>query len=137
MRKEVFALEFNDTLWISGARQKIGGAFYPVITDGNYKVFKACIEDSKAMSIILPSAIGFGLIGGVIAGVIITPQRYLYVLSMRTGNVKRLNRYYIEQRLKDLNYSEILSQFEAEKDKKSNKILLHYSALINDEFKKQ
>ena len=65
----------------------------------------------------------FGAIGGGIAGANAAKKRFLYVLSLRTGNVRELTKEYISQRLKE-NQESLLEKYNAEKEPKSEEVLL-------------
>lgn len=136
LKRNSFAVVFNDSLWICGYRQRIGGFFYTTLTDGNYIVFKGPMKNSKSVLIITSSGLAFGLIGSLISAAIIAPQHYLYVLSMKTGNTKRLTYKYVKQRLIDLNYTDLLKNFQAEEHRKKDTTLLSYIKKINEEMAK-
>ncbi len=105
---------------------KLGSGYALALTKGNFLAFHDELTDSKAV----PLALFGGAVGGAIAG-----SSHLYVLSLRTGNVRLLSKEYLIERLRET--QTLLDEYNKipKKQKESEEILLKYISLLNEEIK--
>lgn len=130
IKKIMFAYVKNDSLFLNGIHHRLSTWYALSLTQGTFLAFKGSMSNDKASSEVAPYGIMFGAIGGGIAGANAAKKRFLYVLSLRTGNVRPLKKEYISERLKE-NQS-LLDQFNNENDKESDSALINYITLLND-----
>lgn len=107
-------------------------AFCLALTKGMYLAFYSS-EGKNTGGVVAAGVLG-GAIGGAIAAA--ASQRdgdsrgALYVLSLKTGNAKRLGPIYMTARLEE-NSPEILSEFKNELHPKSDRTLIEYVNRLN------
>lgn len=121
IRTSIFAYVKNDSIFLNGFQHNLQTWYALSLTSGNFLAFKACITNKKANNIaILGGAIGAGIAAG---------NRILYVLSLRTGNVRELTKEYLSERLKG--YPTLLDNYNNEKKPESEEILIQYVNSLN------
>jgi len=121
IRTKVYAYATNDSIFLNCNFHGLQQMFALCLTRGNFLAFKACMSNGDAS--------GYAVLGGALLAASLSNIRYLYVLSLRTGNAKKLDANYVSTRLEE---NKILqAQFEAEPDKKSDAVLLKYIDLLN------
>ncbi|MBK9737485.1 MAG: hypothetical protein IPO92_22045 [Saprospiraceae bacterium] len=114
IKKKVFAYVKKDTIYMNGLPHKMGVWFGQAVTSGNFIVFSGS-----------GSSVLFGAIG---AGLAATSSDF-HVLSLRSGNVRKLSKEYVRDRLKD--QAELLVKFNEEEDQNSAATLLFYINELN------
>ena len=129
IKKTMFAYVKNDSLFLNGFHHKLSTWYALCQTQGNFLAFKGCMSNDKNSAEVVPYGIMFGAIGGGIAGASAAKKRFLYVLSLRTGNVRPLKKEYISERLKE--NKDLLEAFNKEGEKVSDSVLVNYIALLN------
>ena len=127
IRKTIFAYVRKDSIFLNCLDYKLGGGYALTLTKGNFLAFRSELTDSKAV----PLAVFGGAVGGAIAG----SSQSLYVLSLRTGNVRLLSKEYLIERLKENQM--LLDQYNKipKKQKEAEEILLKYISSLNEEIK--
>lgn len=127
IKKKVFAYVKNDSLLISGYTLGLQTWFGLALTKGNYILFKGCMKDEDAMAI--------AIMGGMIGSAIASKTSYLYILSLRTGNVNYCSIEYLEKRLEE-SKKELLEEFKREsaglKDKELEPVAIKYLNILNE-----
>lgn len=123
LKKEIYAVVHNDSLFLNGAHLKLQTWYALALTHGNFVVFRACMTNGEAFNT--------ALIGGAIAGAATAHQRHTYVLSLRTGNVRPLTPDYVEARLKDFNNADLLAAFGNEPARDGDETLIRYLEKLN------
>ena len=120
-RNKIYAYVTNDSIFLNC--EKIGlQKFYSLcLTRGNFLAFKACMETSEAAT--------YAVLGGALLMASLSNIRYLYVLSLRTGNTRKLDKDYVAARLEE--NKNLLAQFEAESKQNSEGVLLKYINQLN------
>ena len=131
IKKKMFAYVKNDSIFLNCMNYQLSTWYALILTRGNYMVFKGAMSNSRSSQEVSPYGVMFGAIGGGIAGANAAKKRFLYVLSLRTGNVRELTKEYLIQRLKE-NQESLLEQYNAEKEPKSEEVLLRYINLLNE-----
>jgi hypothetical protein len=121
IRNKIFAYATNDSIFLNCERNELQRMFALCITRGNFLAFRAGMSSQDA--------VGYGAIGGALLSASLANVRYLYVLSLRTGNARKLDGDYIAGRLEE--NAGLLAQFEAEKEKESEDVLIRYVNLLN------
>jgi hypothetical protein len=124
IQKKVFAYVHGDSILLNGNFHQLPPFFALCLTDGAFLVFKAGESTDQANT-----ALMFGAIGGAISAM----SRYLYVLSLRTGNVRFLTQEYVTSRLKE--NPALLHQYNAEPHPGSDATLIRYMDLFNKTLK--
>jgi hypothetical protein len=122
IKKNIFAYVKDDSIYLNCINFKLATWYALAITNGNFLAFNASMTNEKASDVVF--------MGGAIGGAIAASKRYLYVLSLRTGNVRPLKKEYIIARLKENKV--LLNQFNSEKKKDSEKTLIKYINLLNE-----
>ena len=125
IKKSIYAYVRNDSIFLNCYPHKLQWGFAHSLTSGNFLVFNSSMSTNKAnTTAILGGALGAGLTAN---------NRYLTVLSLRTGNARSLSKAYILERLKD--HPDLLSQFNNESEPKtpeeSETLLIRYINLLN------
>lgn len=123
LKKEIYAVVHNDSLFLNGAHLKLQKWYALALTHGNFVVFRACMTNSEAFNT--------ALIGGAIAGAATAHQRFTYVLSQRTGNVRPLTQEYMEARLKDFNNPDLLAAYGNEPAPDADETMIGYLRKLN------
>lgn len=126
IKREVFAYVKNDTILLNGFPNKIQIWYALCLTKGNFLLFKGAMSNSKAT--------GAAIAGGAIGGAIAAQTRRLYVLSLRTGNVRECTEEYLKERIKE-NMPELLEQYQNEvitQKKDFESVALKYINLLNE-----
>jgi hypothetical protein len=131
IKKKMFAYVKNDSIFLNCLNYQLSTWYALILTRGNYMAFKGAMSNSRSSQEVSPYGVMFGAIGGGIAGANAAKKRFLYVLSLRTGNVRELTKEYLIQRLKE-NQESLLEQYNAEKEPESEEVLLHYINLLNE-----
>lgn len=130
IKKIVFAYVKNDSLYLNCIHYKLSTWYALCMTQGTFLAFKGAMSNDKSSEEVAPYGVLFGAIGGGIAGANAAKKRFLYVLSLRTGNVRLLKKEYLAERLKD--NQNLLDRFNNEKDQESESILIKYIDLLNE-----
>jgi len=130
LKKEVYAYVKNDSFFLNGFQQQLGTWYAYCFTYGNFITFKGTTSNKAMSEQTGSSGFMFGAIGGAISAASAAKKRYLYVLSMRTGNVKFLDKEYLTMRLTD-NSPQLLEQYSKEKEPESEETLIRYVRLLN------
>jgi len=115
---KVFACVKRDTLYLNGYQHKLHKWYAMGLTQGTFIVFESTIPHFKKNDPLM----AYGAIGGGVATIKRAVERNLYVLSLRTGNVKPLNFIYMEERLKE--NKELSAQYHLESNPESDSTLL-------------
>jgi hypothetical protein len=129
IKKTIYAYVKKDSLFINGIQHQIGTWYALCLTHGIFLTFKGAMSD-KNMNEVSSSGVAFGAIGGAIGGASAAKKRFLYVFSLRTGNVRPLKKEYLTERLKD--DATLSDQFNKEKDPDSDSTLVKYINLLNE-----
>jgi hypothetical protein len=140
IHKEVMAYVWNDSIFLNAHKLDLDAGFTLALSNGIYLPFVGH-EDPQASrtlgssgtSGVIGGALG-GAIGGLIAGAFSTSQdknQPLYILSLKTGNTKRLGPLYLSARLEE-NCPELVNEFERISDNDANEVLLRYITLLNN-----
>lgn len=129
IRKKIVAYKKNDSLFLNCYQQKLGSWYALCLTEGNFLTFVAGMSSAKTSEETALYGFMFGAIGSGIAGANAAKKRFLYVLSLRTGNARLLKKEYLEERLKE--NQNLLDQFTIEKEKDSASVLIKYINLLN------
>lgn len=119
LKREAFAYVSNDPLFLNCAQQQLGAWYSMVEIRGEFLVFNAAMTADEAM--------GYGVLGGAIAA----GKRYWYILSLKTGNSRKLTKDYLIARFKDRGKSDLLAKFNAEPAQDWDFTLLQYVRLLN------
>ncbi len=123
IRRKIFAYVKKDTLFINGFLQDIEMDYAMALTKGNFIAFYG--RNTKDVGTTA------AVVGGLIGTSIVRLKQYFYVLSLRTGNVRRLTKEYLLARLED--YPTLRDQYK--KERKNNDpddaLLLKYIELLN------
>jgi hypothetical protein len=130
IKKTIFAYVKNDSVFLNCIHHKLSTWYALGLTQGTFIAFKGAMSNEKAGEQVGSYGALFGAIGGGIAGSNAAKKRFLYVFSLRTGNVKLLKKEYVIERLKE--NQNLLDQFNAEKDQNSDSTLIKYIGLINE-----
>ena len=125
IKKNIFAYVKDDSIFLNCIHNKLTSWYSLCLTKGNFLVFKTNVPDDNAAMY----GVMFGAIGGAIAGAVDAQKRYLYVLSLRTGNARPLGKVYLTARLEE--NQDLLEQYNNEKNQDSETILLKYIDLLN------
>jgi len=127
IKKKVFAYVKNDSILINGYHHGLQTWYGLALTRGNYLLFKGCIRNEDAFAV--------GLMGGMIGSAIAAKTSYLYILSLRTGNVNYCSIEYLQKRIEE-NKIELLSQFKVESEGLKNQelepIAIKYLNMLNE-----
>jgi hypothetical protein len=123
IKKKIYAYAKNNSVYLNCINYNLGSGYALALTCGGFLAFKASPTDDKIA--------GSTFIGGTAAGEKAYEKRVLYVLSLRTGNVRLLTKEYLEARLKEIPEFEKQYNQENEKDKESQAVLLKYIALLD------
>lgn len=121
VKNEVYAYVTNDSIFLNGKVISSNKWYSLSLTRGNFLVFRGGIPPGEMAT--------YGALGGGLLVASLSTIRYLYVLSQRTGNVRKLDADYIAARLEE--NPPLLEQFNLEKNKKSEEVLLRYINLLN------
>jgi hypothetical protein len=130
IKKSVYAYVKNDSLFLNCIHQGLSTWYAYCQTKGNFLAFSGGMSDSKALSEAAPYGFMFGAIGGGIAAANASKKRFLYVLSLRTGNVRSLTKVYMTERLKE--HQTLLEQYNTEVSPDSANVLVKYTNLLNE-----
>jgi hypothetical protein len=130
IKYKMYAYSHNDSVFINCYHYKLYKWYALCLTHGNFLAFKGAIEEGQA-SQAAGYGVMFGAVGGGVAGAMEAKKRYIYVLSMRTGNIRLLTKEYLAQRLQENNPA-LLEKFSNEKDPQSEEVLLTYLNLLNE-----
>ncbi len=123
LKREVYAFVQNDSLFLNCVHHELGPWYSLVLNRGEFLVFRAAMTGHQAA--------GYAVLGGAIGGAIAAGKRYLYILSMKTGNSRELTAEYLIARFKDRGKPELLAAFNAEADHERDATLLKYVELLN------
>jgi hypothetical protein len=121
LKKMMFAYVKNDSIFLNCIHHKLQTWYALSLTSGNFLAFKGSMTNGEAT--------GVALMGGAIGGAIAAGKRYLYVLSLRTGNVKELTKAYVSERLKE--YPVLLEKFNNTGNNNSEAAWIEYLNLLN------
>ncbi len=117
----IYAYVKNDSIFLNCYHHKIQIWYALCLTSGNFLAFRSCMSNGDATSV--------GILGGAIGAAASSGTKHLNVLSLRTGNVKPLNKEYVSQRLKE--HPDLLLQFNNETKQESDETLIKYIDLLN------
>lgn len=121
IKTSIFAYAKNDSIFLNGDQHDLQTWYSLSLTSGNFLAFKAGITDKEAGNVaFLTGAIGSGIASSI---------RKLYVLSLRTGNVRKLTKEYLIERLKG--YPTLLNTYNNEIEQESEEVLLKYINSLN------
>ncbi len=129
IKKTMVAYVRNDSVFINCIHYGIGTWYALSLSHGPFLTFKGCMSSEQSASEVSPYGMMFGAIGGGLAGASAAKKRFPYVLSLRTGNVKSLNKGYLQERLKEK--PNLLNQFNTERDQESEFTLFNYVKLLD------
>jgi hypothetical protein len=121
IQKHVYAYVHGDSIFLNGSLHELPPHFCLCLTHGPFLVFKA----GPATDAGAAAGVMFGAIGGAISAT----SRYLYVLSLRTGNVRLLTPEYVSNRLTE--NPQLLEQYNAERRPGSEETMIRYMDLFN------
>lgn len=126
IKKDIYAYVKNDSLFLNGFPHSLQLWYALSLTKGNFLLFKGAMSTAEATNV--------AVMGGAIGGAISASKRYLYVLSLRTGNVRECSPEYLEARLKENNVG-LLDEFYAERVTEGNFewIATKYLQLLNEQ----
>jgi len=132
IHKQVLAYVQNDSIFLNGTLLGVEALFSLALTKGMYLVFYNA--ESKNSGSVAAAAVLGGAIGGAIAAAVTHKKGdqggTLYVLSLRTGNTKRLGPVYTTARLEE-NSPELLAEFKKEPHPDSDLTLIDYINRLN------
>jgi hypothetical protein len=131
IKKKMYAYVKSDSVFLNCIFHEHGTWYALAITKGNYIVFKGAMSNKEFNDATIGSSVLFGAIGGGIAGASAAKKRFLYVFSLRTGNVKPLTKNYVAGRLKD-NSPELVEQYNAEPEPELEATLVKYIEKLNE-----
>ncbi len=123
LKREIYAFSTGDSLFLNGAPHKLQQWYALALSKGNFIAFRGCMDNSEATS--------YAILGGAIGGAAAAGKRYLYILSLRTGNLRLLTKEYMEARLSELPDHELLTRFTQEPDAAAETTLVRYTQLLN------
>lgn len=121
IKYKIYAYVKNDSIFLNCLYQGKYTWYSLSLTHGNYLVYKAVITRDQGNNYIGTGAVGSG---------ISALEREMYVLSLRTGNVKKFNKEYVMARLSEKD--SLLVKFRKENDPDSETVLLKYIDLLNE-----
>lgn len=127
LKREAYAVDQGDSFFPNCARQELGPWYNLVTHRGKYLVFSA---KATAEAVMAPGILGGG-IGGAIAAATARPDRYQFILSLKTGNSRILTKEYLIARFKDRGTLDLMEKFKAEPDQDREFIFLRYVHLLN------
>ena len=130
IKKTIYAYVKNDSLFLNCVHHKLSTWYALSLTQGTFIAFKGAMSNANASEEVAPYGVLFGAIGGGIAGASAAKKRFLYVLSLRTGNARLLDKDYLAARLKENQI--LLEQFNKETDQSSDSTLIKYIGLLNE-----
>jgi hypothetical protein len=133
IHNDVLCYVQNDSLYLNGKKMELESAFCLALTKGTYLAFYS-VESLDAAEISAAAVLG-GAIGAAIATTATKndgnrPDGNLYVLSLRTGNARRLGPTYLTARLEE-NSPELLAEFKEEPQPVSDERLIDYINKLN------
>lgn len=129
LRKKVLAYSDGYFLYLNGRIFKLQQWYCKVVDEGYYLAFQGCLDNSTYNSAVIASSLFGGLIGGVIVSAILATNSNVYVLNLEQGAVKHVDKLNLLLTLE--NYPDLLDQYEGEKRKRSDEILMKYVLLLN------
>lgn len=121
IKKKIYAFVKNDSLMINCFQHKIQGWYALALTSGNFLAFSGAMTNRDASAV----AVFAGGIGGAIAA----NKRYLYVFSLRTGNVRLLTKECLVEVLQE--QPALLDEFKKEPEQDTEEILIFYINKLN------
>ena len=124
--KDVYAYVRNDSVYLNCYQHDLQPLFAVALTQGNFLAFKGAIPKDEAA---MYSLVG-GSITGLLMGVSPPSSRYLYVLSLKTGNVRLLSKKYMLARL--TSNQRLLEAYTAENNPDSEETLIKYVNILNE-----
>ena len=125
IQKQVFAYVQGDSIFLNGTVHELPPHFCLCLTKGPFLVFEA----GPTMDEGVAAGVMFGAIGSALSAT----SRYLYVLSLRTGNVRLLTEDYDTNRLKE--DPQLLEEYSEERSPDSGATLIKYMNLFNKTLK--
>ena len=125
IKDDVFAISNGDTLFLNCEVQKLQSWYSIANQKDSFLLFKAGICQDIFSELSTDASL-YGVLGPIGSAHAAT-IRYLYILNMRTGKVEILTEKYLKKILKSK--ADILKNYEAEKDRNSDEILLKYYEL--------
>ncbi len=129
LKRKIYAYIKNDSLFLNCIPHKLGTLYTLAIIKGTFIIFKGAMSNKEASEKAATFGFLFGPIGGGIAVATIAKKRFLYSLSLRTGNAKRLTKEYMSERLKEI--PTVLEKFLTEEEQDSDTTLIKYADLLN------
>jgi hypothetical protein len=131
IHQKVLAYVHNDSIFLNGKKMELEPAFCLGLTKGMYLAFYSVEKNGGAAAA--------GVLGGAIGGAIAAAASQsngdvrgaLYVLSLKTGNAKRLGTIYTTARLEE-NSPELLGEFKKELHPDSHETLIKYINRLNE-----
>lgn len=130
IRQDWMAFSDGEHLYLNGHTLGLQSHFTKVLAEGEYLFFNAAINENTVSSIVIPTAILFGLVGGVISHWIIAGRRRSYVLDRTTGRTTLLKPKSMGQLL--ANDLDLQTDYQNEEDQKRRVIMREYIAKLND-----
>jgi hypothetical protein len=138
VHKKALAYVKNDSIFLNGSKMELESAFCLALTKGMYLAFYNA-ENNNTGGVAAAGILG-GAIGGAIAAAASqdrgNTRGALYVLSLKTGNAKRIGSAYVMARLNE-NLPELLEPYVQNADHDSDVVILRYLQMLNDALSKQ
>lgn len=121
LKTSIYAYVKNDSIFLNGIHHKLQTWYSLCLTSGNFLAFIGCLTNKEASN--------YAYLGGAIGAGIASGRRNLYVLSLRTGNVRELTKDYLVERLKG--YPSLLENYNNESNQEAEEVLLKYINSLN------
>jgi len=133
IKKEVLAYVHDGSVFLNGRRLGLQAGYWLAVTQGQYVAFY--YKEPRDNAGVVAASVLFGVAGGLVAQAISDNSeqdgKVLYVLSLKTGNARRLWSIYVTARLEE-NSPELLAEFKMEFHPDSDRTLIDYINRLND-----
>lgn len=129
IKKELFAVSHNDTLYINSGKLGLQVWYSRVIVEGRYIVFKAAAPSKEFNKQVILAGLLYGTMGTIQAYDHSATARFTYVLNTSTKEINMFDKKYLEAILEE--YPEIKRQFLEDSERKTLEMLLSYLKLVN------
>lgn len=125
IKETVYAYVKNDSLYINCFYHHSDAGYALCLSQGAFLAFKGIMSEGNSEEEVIPQRSA----DKKLAGTHVAKKRSLYVLSLRTGNVRPLNKHYLRERLKE--DENLLYKFNGEPNPDSESTLIKYAGLLN------
>ncbi|HTN46788.1 MAG TPA: DUF6563 family protein [Flavipsychrobacter sp.] len=119
IKNRIFAYVKGDSMFLND----MSSWFSLSLTQGNFIVFRTCDDPN-----VTTMGVMFGLVGALAYSA--AAHYNLAIVSLRTGNVRRFSKAYLEERLKE--FPDLQKKFKEEGKKPPVETLLMYVDLLNE-----